>query len=210
MAGATAVLIAAGESVRMGTPKPLLPWLGDTLIGYQIDSLREAGVSQTVVVLGHAATEVAPHLREREDVTVVINSRSREGKTTSIKLGVGESDPRASALLLLAVDQPRPPAVLRHILDKHLESQALITQPVYEEKAGHPLLFHPTLRGELLEITEERMGVRDVVGRDPKRVCKVAVDSPLVLLDLNTTEDYSRAVKLFEEGSWLSERASSL
>ena len=210
MAGAAAVLIAAGKSVRMGTPKPLLPWLDDTLISYQIDSLREAGVSQTVVVLGHAAAEVAPRLKERRDVSVLVNSRYREGKTTSIKLGVRETDPRSTAFLLLAVDQPRPPAVLRHILGKHLESQALITQPVYDGRAGHPLVFHPALRDELLEITEERMGVREVVGRDPKRISKVAVDTPLVLLDLNTAEDYKRAVKLFEEGPWLSERASSL
>ena len=69
---------------------------------------------------------------------------------------------------------------------------------MHQGKAGHPLLFHPTLRGELLEITEERMGVRDVVVRDPKRVTTVAVDSPLVHLDLNTAEDYERALKLFE------------
>lgn len=200
MAGVTAVLIAAGESVRMGAPKPLLPWQGDTLIEYQVRSLREAGVSQTVVVLGHAADAVAPHVEGSSDVTVVVNSRYREGKTTSIKLGVREADPQAAALLLLAVDQPRPAALLRHILEQHLESEALITQPAYERKAGHPLLFHPALRGELLEITEERMGVREVVGRNPKRVSTVAVDSPLVLLDLNTAEDYRQALKLFEQG----------
>ena len=199
MAGVAAVLIAAGESVRMGAPKPLLPWLGDTLINYQVNSLREAGVSRTVVVLGRAADDVAPRLRESSDVTVLVNSRYREGKTTSIKLGVRETDPQAAALLLLAVDQPRPPALLRRIVEKHLAGQARITQPAYQGKAGHPLLFHPTLRDELLAITEERMGVRDVVGRDPARVARVAVDSPLVLLDLNTPEDYRRAVKMFEE-----------
>ena len=199
MAGAAAVLIAAGESTRMGSPKPLLPWLGDTLIGYQLKSLREAGVSQTVVVLGHRAEEVAPHVARSSDVTVAVNSRYREGKTTSIKLGVRETDTRATALLLLAVDQPRPTALLRRVLEEHLESQALITQPLYRGKAGHPILFHPTLWGELLAISEERMGVREVVGRDPKRVSTVAVDSPLVLLDLNTAEDYREAVKLLDE-----------
>ena len=70
---------------------------------------------------------------------------------------------------------------------------------MYEGKAGHPLLFNPTLRGELLEITEERMGVREVVARDPKaRLHVLAVDSSLVRLDLNTAEDYKRALKLFE------------
>ena len=199
MAGVAAVLIAAGESTRMGSPKPLLPWLGDTLIDYQIDALRAAGVARTVVVLGHAAAEVAPRVRTGSDVAVVINPRYREGKTTSIKLGVRETDPHASAILLLAVDQPRPPELLRRVLAKHLEGQALITQPAYEGKAGHPLLFHPSLRGELLAITEERMGVRDVVVRDPTRVSMAAVDSPLVLLDLNTADDYRRALKLFEK-----------
>ena len=199
MAGVAAVLIAAGESTRMGSPKPLLPWLGGTLIEYQVKSLREAGVSQTVVVLGHAADEVAPYVQGSGDVAIVTNARYREGKTTSIKLGVRETDTRATALLLLAVDQPRPPALLRRVLEEHLESQALITQPVYEGKAGHPLLFHPALRGELLEITEERMGVREVVARDPKRVSKVAVDSTLALLDLNTADDYREAMKLFDE-----------
>ena len=194
----------------MGTPKPLLPWLDDTLIGYQVSSLREAGVAQTVVVLGHAAADVAPHVRGRREVTVLINSHYREGKTTSIKLGIRETDPQATALLLLAVDQPRPPALLRHIVGKHLEGESLITQPMYEGRAGHPLLFHPTLRGELLEITEERMGVRDVLGRDPKRVSRVAVDTPLVLLDLNTAEDYRRALKLFEEAQKLPDMDSSL
>ena len=198
MAGVAAVLIAAGESVRMGAPKPLLPWLGDTLIEYQVKSLRVAGVAQTVVVLGHAAADVAPLLEGSDDVIALVNPRYREGKTTSIKLGVAAADPHATALLLLAVDQPRPPSLLRRVLERHLESQALITQPVYEGKAGHPLLFHPSLRGELLEITEERMGVREVVARDPRRVSALAVDSPLVRLDLNTAEDYERALKLFE------------
>ena len=200
MAGVAAVLIAAGESTRMGSPKPLLPWLGGTLIDYQIDTLRAAGVSRTVVVLGHAAAEVAPRVRCCGDVSVVVNSRYREGKTTSIKLGVRETDPHAAAILLLAVDQPRPPALLRRVLDDHLKGEALITQPVYEGKAGHPLLFHPSLRDELLAITEERMGVREVVARDPQRVATVAVDSPVVRLDLNTADDYHRALKLFGEG----------
>ena len=200
MAGVTAVLIAAGESTRMGAPKPLLPWQGETLIEYQVKSLREAGVSQTVVVLGHAADAVAPHVEGSSDVSVVVNSRYREGKTTSITLGIREADPRTTALLLLAVDQPRPPALLRRIVGRHLERQAIITQPVWEGKAGHPLVFHPTLRGELLKITEEGMGVREVVSRDPERVSTVAVESPLVLLDLNTTDDYRQALNLFEEG----------
>ena len=210
MAGVAAVLIAAGESTRMGSPKPLLPWLGGTLIGYQIDSLRAAGVARTVVVLGHAAADVAPRVRTGGDVAVVVNPRYREGKTTSIKLGVQETDPQAAAILLLAVDQPRPPALLRRVLGRHLDGEALITQPAFEGKAGHPLLFHPSLRGELLAITEERMGVRDVVARDPSRVAMVAVDSPLVLLDLNTIDDYRRALRLFEEDARPPEAASIL
>ena len=65
MPDVSAVLTAAGESTRMGQPKPLLPWRGATLIEYQVDSLSRAGVSQIVVVLGHESEAIARFVDER-------------------------------------------------------------------------------------------------------------------------------------------------
>ncbi|MCH8205535.1 MAG: NTP transferase domain-containing protein, partial [Chloroflexi bacterium] len=83
-----AILIAAGESTRMGRPKPLLAWHGTTLLEYQVDSLVEGGADEVIVVLGHDAESLAPYVKGA-CVRYVVNPDYREGKTTSIKAGVG-------------------------------------------------------------------------------------------------------------------------
>ena len=198
MAGVEAVLLAAGESTRMGRLKALLPWNGVTLVEHQVRTLAAAGVSRIVVVLGHNPAEVAPAVRGADNVRMLINPDYGRGKTTSIKAGLREVGHEAQSVLLLAVDQPRPVALLRHLLQEHIEAEALITQPVHEARGGHPVLFSRSLLPELLEITEEQQGIREVMERHRAEVHRVRVDSPVVLLDLNTEEQYQRALELFQ------------
>lgn len=197
MAQFSALLIAAGGSTRLGQPKPLLPWQGMSLMQYQVRALAEAGVAEIVVVLGDRARDVAPFVRGARNIKTIINPLYQQGKTTSIKAGLREIGRGMEGLLLLAVDQPRPPHILARLVQEHLERKAPITQPVYEGKLGHPLLFAIKLMPELLAITEETLGVRDVVERHRRQVHEVPVDSPVVLLDINTEEDYRRAQQLF-------------
>ena len=185
----------------MGHPKPLLPWQDGTLIGFQVRALADADIFQIIVVLGHAAEQVAPHVRGHSDIKMLINPHYLQGKTTSIKAGLGEVDHQASAILLLAVDQPRPTDLLLHLLQEHHTQGALITQPVYQDKGGHPLLFHTSLLPELREISEERQGIREVMERDPARVNRVPVESPVVLLDINTRKEYRQAQELFRQAT---------
>ena len=103
----------------MGRPKPLLPWRGATLVEHQVTCLLEGGCDEVVVVLGHAADEVAPLVRG-ESVRAVVNPDYRQGKTTSIKTGLAHADPSATAIVLLAVDQPRTAAIVREVVRAHL------------------------------------------------------------------------------------------
>ncbi|MBI4233713.1 MAG: nucleotidyltransferase family protein [Chloroflexi bacterium] len=193
MAGVSGILIAAGESSRMGRPKALLEWEGVPLIQYQIRSLAQGGVEEVIVVLGHQAAELAPYVRGAEHLKAVVNPRYGEGKTTSIRRGLQEVSPKARGILLLAVDQPRPAAVIQELLASHQERSALITQPAYQGRRGHPLIFDASLMSELLAVREEARGVHEVVQRHRGQVNLVAVDTPAVLLDINTEEEYQRA-----------------
>ena len=203
--GATAcagVLLAAGESSRMGRPKQTLDWLGEPLVVYQIRQLLKAGVGQAVVVLGHKAATVQPLVEAVEDprVTVVVNPDYLEGKTTSVKLGLRSVGPGAGAILLLAADQPRPAALLRRLAEAHAAREAIISIPAHRGKHGHPPIFDASLLPELLRITEEGRGVREVIQRHSGAIHEVAVDDPLVLTNLNTREDYERALALATSG----------
>ena len=201
-AACAGVLLAAGESSRMGRPKQTLDWLGEPLVVYQTRQLLEAGVGQAVVVLGHKAATVRPLVEAGEDprVTVVVNPDYLEGKTTSIKLGLRSVGPGAGAILLLAADQPRPAALLRRLAEAHAVREAIISIPAHRGKHGHPPIFDASLLPELLRITEKGRGVREVIQRHSGAIHEVAVDDPLVLTNLNTREDYERALALATSG----------
>lgn len=197
-----AVLLAAGESTRMGSPKPLLEWLGMTLVQYQISQLCEVEeIGEVAVVLGHRAEEVAemakaaPGFRTGK-VRLVHNPRYRQGKTTSIKAGVESLNSAPCAVLILAVDQPRPAGLLRALVREHLRRKHRITVPTYQGKRGHPPVFDASLLPEILAISEERQGLLEVIQRRQADVREVATDSPLVLADLNTPAAYKRAAAL--------------
>ena len=193
----SAVLTAAGESTRMGRPKPLLTWRGLTLVEYQVASLTAAGASDVVVVLGHRHEEVSPHV-EGAGARYVVNQRYRDGRSTSIRAGIAETAPDAEAILLLGVDQPRPPEIVAETLASHLDSGALITSPRRNGRGGHPIVFSTALRGELDAITEEEQGIRQVFRAHRGEVNEIEIDDPVIHLDLNTLQDYDRARALYD------------
>ena len=202
--GVAAILLAAGESSRMEQPKPLLEWGGLPLLQYQIKQLCETSVTEIVVVLGHRADELLPLVEGLADTPrlhTVINQEYQKGKTTSIKAGLRSLTSNPKAVMQLSVDQPRPSRLLQQQIDAHLRGGYLISVPSHDGKRGHPPMFDASLLPELLEIFEERLGVREVMERHSDALRRVPMDSAIVLTNLNTPEEYRSAKELFEEPS---------
>jgi molybdenum cofactor cytidylyltransferase len=181
----------------MGQPKPLLPWGNVSLVRYQVDALTEAGAIAIVVVLGPTTVEAESQLLHLDTVRTVVNHRAPEGKTTSVRLGVSQVGEDAEGVLLLAVDQPRTASIIRRVIDSHTSGNALITHPTYEGRGGHPIIFDAALAPELLAVTEERQGIREVVGRHIDSLQRVELGDPMVRLDLNTLDDYHAALERY-------------
>lgn len=201
-----ALLLAAGESTRMGELKALLPWHAKPLLVHQVDSLLSAGVSRVIVVLGHQPEKMEPLIADHPGVESVRNPDYQQGKTTSLKAGLRtlvrcRTDavaPRLEdAVLILNVDQPRSSETVRCVLNHH---QDLITVPTYRGKGGHPVIVSTSLMPELLEISEQDMGLKAVIRRHEGRVRWVEIDSAQILLDLNTPEDYRDALDTVVSG----------
>ena len=193
MPGVSAILTAAGESRRMGRPKPLLPWRGTTLVEHQISALFGGGVSEVVVVVGHEADAVAAQVLGT-GARYVVNPDYLQGKTTSIKAGLRAISPSADAILLLAVDQPRTDAIISAVVRAHASGDHLITSPRYNGHGGHPLIFSASLRDELACISEKKQGIREVFQAHRDSVQEYALNDPQIRLDLNTPEAYEDAV----------------
>ena len=208
MPGAWAILLAAGESTRMGQLKALLPWRGQTLVEHQVSALREGGAERVIVVLGHRADELRPLVERNEGATWTVNLDYRQGKTTSIKAGLsalpsslpleGEGQGGGEIvrdIILLNVDQPRTSDDVARILNAHRTHDYTVTVPEYNGKGGHPIVLSASLLPELRQIDEESQGIKAVVRRRPESVNRIPLDNPEILLDLNTPEQYRAAVE---------------
>ena len=196
---AVGIILAAGESSRMGRPKALLPWRGTTLVEYQMNSLLTGGCDNVVVVTGKYDEEMAPLLKDRPGVIRAYNPKFLEGKTTSIKAGIWEVPDGVHSIVLLAVDQPRPAWVIEKVLKVHTDFGADITSPGFDGHGGHPLVFDAGLRTDLAEITEEGEGVRAIFKKPNIDHHRVKFDSAIVRLDINTPEAYESALASYEE-----------
>ena len=183
----------------MGRPKPLLEWFGQSLVEAQIEALLGGGADDVFVVTGKSDAQVAPVLAGRPRVHRVHNPDFAEGKTTSVKAGVAAAPRDAVAIVLLAVDQPRPAWVVRKVVESHLASGAPVTSPRFDGHGGHPLVFSGALRDELLAISESAEGIREVVRRHGASMNRVDFESAVVRLDLNTLDAYEQALKAYPE-----------
>ena len=183
----------------MGSPKPLLPWRGTTMVEYQMNSLLQGGCDQVVVVTGKYDAEMAPLLKDRSGIIRAYNPKFAEGKATSVQAGVWEVPDGVHSIVLLAVDQPRPAWVIERVLKVHTNFGAKITSPGYDGHGGHPLVFDSSLRAQLAAVTEEGQGVSAIFKGADLNHHRVEFESPVVRLDINTPEAYEKALANYAE-----------
>lgn len=183
-----AIILAAGASQRMGTPKALLPWGGSTLLDYALEQAQAAGAEQIVVVFGPATR----NLRLR--VPTVFNPQPETGRSTSIRLAAAAVQDDTQPILIQSVDQPVPARVLSQLVEA-LTRDALIdiVVPIYQGRRGHPVLLAGALLPELRAVTEEDQGLRAVVKRHAGRVAEVTVSDESVVWNLNDPAAYAAA-----------------
>lgn len=188
----SAIVLAAGESRRMGRPKPLVSLDGRTMLQRTLDHLGATRVDEIVVVLGHRAADVLPTLKGL-GCRVVINREYRRGMSTSIRRGLQAVSPQAQAVLVVLGDQPRiGPEVIDRLVERFHRQGRSIVVPVFRGRRGHPVLFGRSLWDQL-RVLEGDIGGRQLLNRYPREVCEVEVDDPGILEDIDRPEDLSGA-----------------
>ncbi|HET8947060.1 MAG TPA: nucleotidyltransferase family protein [Candidatus Polarisedimenticolia bacterium] len=207
----TALLLAAGESERMGFAKALLPWGGRPLLSHQLAALQRSRVDECIVVLGRNAERfrglVRPILRPGWKTRAVINPRPADGKSSSIQAGLAALSRPPQAILIAAVDQPLEAPLVDALLATAEKEWMVphdgwplrrIVVPTFDGRRGHPPLFHGSLLSELLGVSEATEGLRRVVRRIPERVLEMPWQRSGILLNLNAPADLEATR---EEGS---------
>lgn len=195
-----ALLLAAGQSSRMGAFKPLLPLGERTVIETLIFTYRAAGVSDLLVVLGHRATEVQSVLNQH-GVASVVNERYLQGMFSSVQCGLRKLPQACDAFFLQPADMPGlRPETIRRLMAARREKDAVILHPCHEGRRGHPPLISTSLIPDILAF-DEPGGMRSFLSRIHAGVQHIECDDPGIHADLDTPDDYRRLAGIMRQDS---------
>lgn len=188
------LVLAAGESSRMGTDKALLEYRGRAFVETIVETIRDAGVDRIVVVLGRHAEEIRRAAR-LDSVEVVVNRDYKRGQTSSLQAGLQALDsPQPEAIVLCLVDHPAVSAnSVRKLIATFRETSAPVVIPTYQKQRGHPVLIGRTLFQELKRLSPEE-GANTVLRKYRDATQFVEVADRGILLDVDDPETY-RALK---------------
>jgi molybdenum cofactor cytidylyltransferase len=186
------ILLAAGNSTRMGAPKQLLDFGGKPLLRHAVETAQASGCDRVVVVLGANEDEIRPSLVGL-DVEVAVNERWAEGMGTSIQAGLRalENGDASGAILALS-DQPFVTSdFIRGLVDRHCQSGQPIVAAQYSGTAGVPVFFAREAF-PLLMALKPAQGCKGVILGHPEDA--LLVDCPEAAMDIDTPEDYALAI----------------
>ena len=185
-----AIILAAGASARMGTPKLLLTHSGVPLLRLAVDAAIRGGCDDVVVVLGADRERYLPVLKGTP-ARPVHNPDFAQGMSTSIRTGIEAVPDDAGAAVIMLADQPFvDEAVIRRLIETYRTSGRKIVVSAYEGVRGVPVVFDRALFLELL-VLEGDQGARQVMATYPTHVATVEIP-PDRARDIDTPEDARR------------------
>ena len=183
------VILAAGNSKRMGYPKALLP-LGDEIFLTRIlRILREVGLVSPRLVLGRDAALIRERIGDYP-ADILVNPDPDRGQLSSIQLGISGLPEKFEAVMLWPVDQPAVSVEMtRRLIELFFTKDCRIAVPLRNGKRGHPAIFHRMLFHEFMDAPMEK-GAKGIISRYESEACFLLTDEPAAFNDIDTPSDY--------------------
>jgi molybdenum cofactor cytidylyltransferase len=191
-----AVILAAGESRRMGAPKALVPYRGTTFVEHLLEITRHTRVGVTRIVVGAHADAIREKLSSQA-AAIVVNEDWIKGQLSSIQAAIRSLPEEGSCgMILCPVDHPMVSAALvaRLIAEFDASGKAIVI-PTYGRRRGHPLIFRASLYPELLAASPE-VGARQVVWAHADEISEVSTEEEGVILNINDSATLERALRV--------------
>ena len=197
-----AVILAAGESRRMGQPKALIPFpekpaaqdsQAKTFLEHLIQVTRHSRVGALRVVVGAHEGEIRAAVKLGAD-ELVVNQDWRRGQLSSLQAAIRSLPADIEGMVLCLVDHPLiSTEIIATLIAAFDRAKTKIVIPAFHGRRGHPVIFPRTLFAELLAAPED-LGARAVVRAHAADVVEVPTEEEGVLLNLNDPETLSRVL----------------
>ncbi len=185
------IVLAAGQSSRLGRPKQLLPIHGEPLLRYTVRRILASSLDEIFVVIGHEADAVRPAIADLP-IEIVFNPDAALGQSTSVVAGLNSRAPATEAVMVFLGDQPGvAPDVIDGIVAAWRETGGQIVAPRYSDGLANPVLFDRSVFPELAKL-EGDAGARRIVRAHERagtlHLVPVANPAPR---DVDTETDYA-------------------
>jgi molybdenum cofactor cytidylyltransferase len=188
-----AVILAAGESRRMGSPKALVPFRGVSFVQHLVNATRHSRVGVTRIVLGAVAEEIEAKLGV-DPTWLVVNRDWKRGQLSSIQAGIRSLPEKTQGMILCPVDHPLVSGnFISQLIKQFDSSEKLMAVPTFHGRRGHPVIFRASLYDELLAAPLD-VGARHVVWAHAQDVVEVPTEEEGVVLNLNDPETLKKAM----------------
>lgn len=188
-----ALVLAGGESRRMGSPKMLLPFRGMTMVERVISNIKGSGLEDIYVVLGAEKERISAVLKNHE-VKTCYNVNFREGMLSSVICGIKCLPETTRAVLVFQGDEPLiSPLSIRKVIESYLSSGKGLVIPVCEGRRGHPLLIDRKYFRSIEELDHSR-GLRALSEKHNDDIAETETGDPGILKDFDTFEEYTKEI----------------
>ncbi len=187
------IILSGGASSRMGTPKALLQFHGETFLDRLI-RLFSAVMSPVIVVLGYQADKIRSGIQRSSEAVFAVNPAPERGMLSSLQCGLALVPPLAEAAMFTPVDHPNIASPTLEQLAAHFSAErALVTVPTHAGKHGHPVCIASSLIRELLALPPEAQA-SDVIHRHVDRTAYVEVPDSAILTDIDDQAAYAELI----------------
>jgi molybdenum cofactor cytidylyltransferase len=187
------IILSAGESRRMGTLKPLLPFGEKTVIETVLDNFLKVNLCEIIVVLGYQAERIIETIGQNS-AKIVVNEKYEDGMLSSIQKGIEATYEKTEAYMIALVDQPFISSSLIESLLRKYDNNGIII-PSYNGKRGHPIIIPAKYRDEIFRL-DANIGLRQLIQNHEDEIIYVDVAFDDVIRDMDFPEDYKREIGL--------------
>ena len=186
-----AIVLAAGDSSRMGTPKALLSFENSTFIEVVLAKLQKTNYKKVIIVLGRHYDFISRSIPNIREYSVLRNHNPEQGQLSSLKLALREVNDEAEGALIVLVDHPLVSELTyQKIYERARKEPDSIIIPVYEDRKGHPVYFGKKFFAALSQAPLDK-GARYVVHSNKSSVIEISVEDPGIITDIDTREQYN-------------------
>jgi molybdenum cofactor cytidylyltransferase len=192
------IILAAGKSTRFPGNKLLAKINGESMIKKIVRTALNSKVNRILIVTGYEAEKIKQQIKEIEDerVQIAYNPKYEEGQSSSVKTGVKQVIGKVDAIMIHPADVPFiTPEDIDRLIEVYEITNAATIVASHRGRHGHPILFSSKLFSEIMQITEEKHGLKELVEKYREEIVEVE-SSQYTIIDIDTPEDLKKIQRI--------------